>query len=43
MKKILIGLGLGAIVGIAAYKKIEESKLCEKAIKCAEKKLKECE
>ena len=43
MKKLLIGMGIGAIAGIAAYKKMEDSKLCDKAIKCAEKKLKECE
>lgn len=41
MKKLLIGLGLGAIVGAVAYKKMEDTKICEQALKCAEKKLKE--
>ncbi len=41
MKKLLLGMGLGALVGVVAYKKMEDSKLCEKALKCAEKKMKE--
>lgn len=41
MNKLLIGMTLGAIVGAVAYKKMEDSKLPEMAIKTAEKKLKD--
>ncbi len=40
MNKLLIGMTLGALVGAVAYKKMEENKIPEKAIKKAEKKLK---
>ena len=43
MREILIGMGIGALAGIVAYKKIGDSKMYEKALKTAEKKLKEAE
>ncbi len=43
MNKLLIGMTLGAIVGAVAYKKMEDNKIPEKAIKTAEKKLKDCD
>ena len=39
MKKLLIGLTIGAITGAIAYKKLEENRIPEKALKTAQDKL----
>ncbi len=39
MKKLLIGMTLGAIVGAVAYKKMEDKRIPEKAIDAAKEKL----
>ena len=43
MKKLLLGLTLGAIVGAVAVKKMQDEELPEKLLHCAQKKLKEQE
>lgn len=39
MKRLLVGFTLGAIAGAIALKKMEESKVPEKAVKAAQEKL----
>lgn len=39
MKRIILGFTLGAIAGAVALKKMENSKVPEKALKAAEEKL----
>lgn len=40
MNKLLFGLTIGAVIGAAAYRKIENSKTTEKMLQTAQEKLK---
>lgn len=40
MNKLLFGLAVGALLGAVAYKKMEDSKIPEKALESAHEKLK---
>ena len=40
MNKLLFGLTIGAVIGAVAYKKMEDSKIPEKALESAHEKLK---
>lgn len=39
MKRILIGLTIGAVIGAVAFKKMEQAKIPEKALKTAQEKI----
>lgn len=41
MKKLLFGFTVGIVAGAIAFKKMEKSKVPEKAVKMAQKKLEE--